>query len=70
MRRISKARSVGKAKGMFHAINTIGLLAGFLMILQNLLSVPALQGYNEKICAGHNPWFIVKKILWLSLFAE
>jgi hypothetical protein len=38
--------------------------------LQNLLSVPALRGYNQKTRAGRNPWFIVKKILRLSLFAE
>ncbi|MBN2033587.1 MAG: AEC family transporter [Deltaproteobacteria bacterium] len=39
------------------------ILAGFLMILQNLLSVLALQWFNEKTNGRHNPWFFIKKII-------
>jgi malate permease and related proteins len=38
------------------------ILAGFLMILQNLLSVLALQWFNEEK-RGHDPAFLIKKII-------
>ena len=39
------------------------ILAGFLMILQNLLSVLALQGFDKQSRRGHNPWYFMKKII-------
>jgi malate permease and related proteins len=39
-----------------------GILAGFLMILQNLLSVLALQWFDEERQGGQKPWVLVNKI--------
>ena len=39
------------------------IMAGFVMILQNLLSVVALQWFNKETQGGHNPRFFIKKVL-------
>ena len=40
-----------------------GILAGFLMLLQNFLSVIGLQIFQEAPESGHRSWFVVKKII-------
>lgn len=42
---------------------TASILAGFLMLLQNFLSVIALERFGSGADGGGSPWFFVKKIL-------
>lgn len=44
-------------------LRTASMMAGFIMILQNLLAVLALQWFNEGVRGAQKTWFFVKKIL-------
>lgn len=44
-------------------LRTASMMAGFIMILQNLLAVLALQWFNEGIRGPGKTWFFGKKIL-------
>jgi hypothetical protein len=40
-----------------------GILAGFLMLMQNFFSILGLQIFSKKPDSGYGPWFFVKKII-------